>query len=120
MIATKERAKPALPAAPQSGQPVVPVEAPPERKPLTLTVTDVTGQKKMKIRVASGDTQTTVGELIAGLLPRMRLAATADGRPLSYSARLEREGRHLQGSERVAEALRTDDVLLLSPSINAG
>ena len=48
----------------------VPTRAGPEAKPLTLSVTDVTGQKKMKIRVASGDTETTVGELVASLLPR--------------------------------------------------
>jgi len=109
MIATQTRPKEAVAAS-----------APPDAKPLTLCVTDVTGQKKMKIRVASGDSETTVGELVDSLLPRMGLPVMADGRPLSYSARLEREGRHLQGTERVAEALRDDDELLLSPSINAG
>jgi hypothetical protein len=109
MIATETSPKPSATA-----------EAPPQGKPLTLRVTDVTGQKKMKIRVASGDIETTIGELVDSLLPRMGLPGVADGRPLSYSARLEREGRHLQGSERVAEALREDDELLLSPSINAG
>ncbi len=89
-------------------------------KPLTLRVTDVTGQKKLKFRVPGGDSETTVGELVEGLLPRMGLPGVADGRPLTYSARLEREGRHLLGSERVAEALRENDELLLSPSINAG
>lgn len=109
MIATQTKQKEARP-----------VGAPPAVKPLTLRVTDVTGQKKMKIRVASGDTETTVSELVDSLLPRMGLPGIADGRPLSYSARLEREGRHLQGSERVAETLRENDELLLSPSINAG
>ena len=98
----------------------VPASAPPDAKPLTLAVTDVKGQKKLKIRVASGDTETTVGELVDNLLPRMGLPPSADGRPLTYSARLEREGRHLQGSERVGEVLRENDELLLSPSINAG
>jgi len=97
-----------------------PTTPPPATAPLTLCVTDVTGQKKMKIRVAAGDTDTTVGELIDNLLPRMGLPAMADGRPLTYSARLEREGRHMLGSERVAESLRENDELLLSPSINAG
>jgi hypothetical protein len=95
-------------------------DSPPAPAPLTLCVTDVTGQKKMKVRVASGDTETTVGELIDTLLPRMGLPLMADGRPLTYSARLDREGRHLQSGERVAEVLREDDELLLSPSINAG
>ena len=89
-------------------------------QPLTLRVTDATGQKQLRFRVAAGDSNTTVGELIEGLLPRMGLPPVADGRPLTYSARLEREGRQLQGSERVADALREDDTLLLSPSINAG
>jgi len=109
MIATQTKPKQAPPAS-----------APPDAPPLTLCVTDVTGQKKMKVRVASGDTETTVGELLDTLVPRMGLPAMADGRPLTYSARLEREGRHLQAAERVAEALREDDELLLSPSINAG
>ena len=59
-----------------------PTTPPPATAPLTLCVTDVTGQKKMKIRVAAGDTDTTVGELIDNLLPRMGLPAMADGRPL--------------------------------------
>ena len=99
---------------------VAPVSAPPDAKPLTLSVSDVTGQKELRIRVAAGDTDTTVGELIESLLPRMGLPTIADGRPLSYSARLDREGRHLHGSERVADVLREDDALLLSPYINAG
>lgn len=109
MIATQPKPKQAEPTG-----------AVPDSAPLTLRVTDVTGQKKIKFRVAPGDTETTVGELIDSLLPRMGLPGMADGRPLTYSARLEREGRHLHGSESVAEALRENDELLLSPSINAG
>jgi hypothetical protein len=109
MIATETRRQEA--AVPSS---------PPDAKLLTLCVTDVTGQKKIKFRVAPGDTETTVGELVDTLLPRMGLPPMADGRPLSYSARLERAGRHLQGSERVADALQDNDELMLSPSINAG
>jgi hypothetical protein len=109
MIATKS-----APKAAESSSPA------PVATPMTLRITDVTGQKQMKIRVASGDNETTVGELVESLLPRMGLPPMADGRPLTYSARLDREGRHLQGSERVADALRENDELLLSPSINAG
>jgi hypothetical protein len=89
-------------------------------KPLTLRVTDLSGQKQLRIRVAADDTETTIGELVQGLLPRMGLPPTADGRALTYGARLEREGRHLQGAERIADVLREDDQLLLMPSINAG
>jgi hypothetical protein len=92
----------------------------PAVKPLTLSVTDVSGQKLMKVRIPGADRETTVGELIQGLLPRMQLQTQVDGRQLSYNARLEREGRHLHGSERVADAVREGDQLVLSPSINAG
>jgi hypothetical protein len=43
-----------------------------------------------------------------------------DGHPIPYTARLEREGRHLHDSELVAEILQPDDELVLQPKINAG
>lgn len=89
-------------------------------KPLTLRVSDVTGQKLMRVRIPAGDKETTVNELIENMRGRMQLQKEANGRALTYSARLEREGRHLQGSERVADAVREDDLLVLSPSIDAG
>ena len=49
-------------------------------------------------------------------LPQM----DAHGRPLTYQVRLEREARHLHGSELIGEALQTDDRLVLQPNIDAG
>ncbi len=84
-----------------------------------LEVSDVSGQKAATVRNLPGDT--TVGELVESLLRELDLAHDdPDGRPLSYQARLEREGRHLLASERAAEALMTGDRLVLQPNIDAG
>ena len=82
-------------------------------------VSDVSGQKL--VNVSNVPTDATIGELILGLLARMRLPVNdAGGRPLSYHARLDREGRHLQGTERVAEAVQTGDRVVLQPNVDAG
>jgi uncharacterized protein YwlG (UPF0340 family) len=86
---------------------------------LGLQVSDVTGQKVVK--ASSVPFSSTIGELVDGLLAKMGLARIdAQGRPLNYYARLEREGRHLNGSERVGEALQQGDELTLTPNIDAG
>ena len=82
-------------------------------------VSDVSGQKVMS--VSNVPTDATVSELIQGLVGRMRLPANdAGGRPLTYHARLDREGRHLRGTERVADALQPADRLVLQPNVDAG
>jgi hypothetical protein len=82
-------------------------------------VSDVTGQKVLAVSGMPEDV--TVTELIQGLVGRMRLPLNdASGRPLSYHARLDREGRHLQGAERVAEAVRSGDRVVLQPNVDAG
>lgn len=86
---------------------------------LTLTVTDVSEQKVKHVKEISP--RSTVGELIEGLLPALRLPANdVEGRPLTYHARLEREGRHLHASEIVGDALETGDRVVLQPNIDAG
>ena len=86
---------------------------------LGLRVSDVTGQKSA--RASAVPLSSTIGELVQGLLAKMGLArADADGRPLQYYARLEREGRHLNGSELVGDSLQDDDELTLTPNIEAG
>jgi len=86
---------------------------------LSLTVADVSEQKVRKIKEVSG--KSTVGELIEGLLPALRLPdKDVEGRPLTYHARLEREGRHLHASEIVSYALETGDRVVLQPNIDAG
>ena len=82
-------------------------------------VSDVTGQKVLNVTNVSSDA--TVGELIDGLIDRMRLPANdAGGRPLAYHARLDREGRHVHGAERVADAIQPGDRIVLQPNIDAG
>ena len=84
-----------------------------------LQVSDVSGQKSFSVSGVPQDS--TVGELIQGLLSQMQLPHNdVSGRPLTYHARLEREGRHLHASERVGDALQTGDQLVLQPNIDAG
>ena len=90
-----------------------------EKPGVGLQVMDVSGQKKADVRDVPQDA--TVGELLQGLLSQMNLPRNdAGGRPLTYHARLEREGRHLLASERVGDALQTGDELVLQPNIDAG
>jgi hypothetical protein len=82
-------------------------------------VSDVSGQKMVKVSNIVNDA--TVSELVRGVLPGMQLPQNdAAGRPLTYHARLEREGRHLQASERVADALLPGDRVVLQPNVDAG
>ena len=84
-----------------------------------LTVSDVSEQKQ--VFVSDLQAGATVGELIEGLLPQMRLPRNdAEGRPLVYQARLDREGRALHGSERVGDAVQPGDRLVLQPNVEAG
>jgi len=58
---------------------------------------------------------------VAEMLPQLELPVRApQGRPLTYRARLEREGRHLQGSERLTDALQAGDTVQLLPNVDAG
>jgi hypothetical protein len=82
-------------------------------------VSDVTGQKVLAVSRVADDV--TVSELIQELLGKMRLPGNdAAGRPLSYRARLESEGRHLQGTERVRESVKPGDRIVLQPNVDAG
>lgn len=86
---------------------------------LSLTVSDVTGQKVFVVANAPADG--TVGELVQDMLGKMSLTQSdSGGRPLNYHARLEREGRHLHASERIGDALQEGDHLILQPNIDAG
>ena len=84
-----------------------------------LEVSDVSGQKRMTVDEFGAGA--TVGQLVEQLLAELDLRREdSEGRPLTYHARLEREGRHLHASERVGDALRTGDRLVLQPNIDAG
>jgi hypothetical protein len=84
-----------------------------------LEVTDVSGQKSIKVADLASDA--TVGELIKASLSEMSLPQNdVGGRPLVYHALLEREGRHLHGSELVSDAVQTGDRVVLQPNVEAG
>jgi len=88
---------------------------------LDISAADVTGQNVVKIGIDPGDREMSVNELLDSLVPRMRLPRLGNGgRPLTYHARLEREGRHLHGSEVVGEALLPQDRITIQPTIEAG
>jgi hypothetical protein len=85
----------------------------------TYEVSDVTGQKVLAVSNVAEDV--TIGEFIQEMLGKMRLPSNdASGRPVSYRARLDREGRHLQGTERVHESLKPGDRVVLQPNVDAG
>jgi hypothetical protein len=86
---------------------------------IDLVVRDVSGQKEMKASAVPMDA--TVSEMVQELLAKMGLGRNdAEGRALNYRARLDREARHLNGDERVGDALLPDDRLTLHPSADAG
>jgi hypothetical protein len=77
---------------------------------------------RQKLAQADAPADSTVGELVEGLLrSRMKMPEQdPEGRPLSYQAMLTREGRHLHSSERVGDALQADDEVVLQPNVQAG
>ena len=86
---------------------------------VTVEVTDVSRQKLVRARKVSRDA--SVGEFVRDILPQMRLPATSGtGEPYTYHVRLEREGRHLHGSERIGDALQENDRIVLQPNVDAG
>ena len=90
-------------------------------QPLYLEVqaTDVTGQKRVRAKRVRMESR--MQDLVEDLLPRLQLPAQdSSGRPLTYHARLDREGRHVHASEVVGEALLPNDTLTLQPNVDAG
>jgi len=90
-----------------------------EQSSVALRARDVSRQRC--VTLTGVDRELSVGELVRGLVPRMRLPRSdAQGRPLTYHVRLDREGRHLNFSERVGESLQDQDELTIQPYISAG
>jgi hypothetical protein len=84
-----------------------------------LEVSDVSGQKTATVSDLPLDA--SIGELVDQLLEELQLTRNdTSGRPLTYQARLDREGRHLLASERAGDALQSGDRLVLQPNIDAG
>ncbi len=91
----------------------------PETLGLTLEAVDVSQQKVRRVNTVQPEV--TVQEIIEPLLAQMNLPQNdPEGRPVTYQALLEREGRHLQSWERVGDALQSGDRLVLQPNIDAG
>jgi hypothetical protein len=86
---------------------------------LEFVATDTSGQKKYR---ASGvSPSATIGEVVKSLLARIGLATeNPDGSPITYGARLKREGRNLHGAELAGDALQPGDEVQLHPRIHAG
>lgn len=86
---------------------------------IELEVSDVSGQKVFK--VANAPTDHSVGQLVEEMVSRLHLPRNdSSGAPLAYAARLEREGRHLNASERIGDALEPRDRITLHPNVDAG
>lgn len=80
---------------------------------ISVQASDVSGQKIVNVPNVPPDA--TIGELTRGLLAKMNLTES-----VPYQMRLARQQRHLNASERVADALETGDKVVLHPSIDAG
>jgi hypothetical protein len=86
---------------------------------IELAISDVSGQKVFS--VSNAPARNTIGELVHEMIGKMNLPRNdSSGIPLTYQARLEREGRHLNASERIGDALESNDRLTLQPNIDAG
>ena len=91
-----------------------------EHQTISLVASDVTGQKMVNLAGVSRDSSETIGEFVRRLVPKMGLSENdVEGRPLTYQARLEREGRHLHASETIG-VLQDEDKIVLQPVIMAG
>ena len=85
----------------------------------SFEVSDVSGQKILTI--SHVPTDATVSEVVQEVVVRMRLPENdAEGRPFTYHMRLDREGRHLLGSEKVTEVVQSGDRVVLQPNVDAG
>lgn len=80
---------------------------------LSLEASDVSGQRVVEKHDVPADM--TVGELVRSLLAEMQLPEN-----VPYQIRLDREGRHVNYSERVSDAFQTGDRVTIQPSIDAG
>ena len=71
-----------------------------------------------QVKATGVPTNQTIAEFTRRVLGKMRLMdRDSAGRPLAYRARLAREGRLLNASERVGDALEPDDVVVIAPRV---
>lgn len=82
-------------------------------------VSDVSGQNVRRVEAVPPGTK--VSDLIARLIGLMGLPTRdPSNREFTYHARSDSEGRHLLGSEDVADAVRPGDRIVLQPNVDAG
>ena len=92
-----------------------------ENQAISLLASDISGQKMVNIAGVSRGSAETVGEFVRRLIPKMELPVNdVEGRPMTYHARLEREGRHLHATEAIGDVLQDEDKIVLQPVIMAG
>ena len=85
----------------------------------SLQASDVSGQKVVKVAGVAPDS--TVRELVKGLVPKMGLRVKdSNDRPLTYHVRLEREGRRVHDSDAACSVLKPGDQIVLHPNVMAG
>jgi hypothetical protein len=85
---------------------------------LDLVVSDTSRQKVKTVEDVSSDY--TAAELVQGLIDELSLPRNSpDGHAYSYQALLRREARHLGANERIGDACKDDDWLVLQPEVNA-
>jgi len=85
---------------------------------IPITAKDVTGQRRVDYNVPKSS---TVDELLDHLGTRMNLLREdAEGRPITWFARHEREGRSLHRSEVAGDVFHDRDEVRIQPEISAG
>jgi hypothetical protein len=86
---------------------------------IDLTVSDITRQKKRQVENVSP--QATAAEVVQELIDELNMPRNdSAGRSLSYRALHRREARHLRPTERIGDNVRSGDLLILQPEVNAG
>lgn len=86
---------------------------------IPLVVSDATGQKVISAENYPGTD--TIGQLIQKMIPKLNLQKNdPSGAPVVYHARSEAQGRSLNASERVLDAVKPHDRLTLRPNVDAG
>ncbi|MBN1421528.1 MAG: hypothetical protein JXP34_22335 [Planctomycetes bacterium] len=85
---------------------------------ISVVISDPWLQRRAELDV---DPEASIRELVDSAIGHLSLPRNdASGRSITFHARLEREGRHMNAAEIVREALRTSDHLILEPDIDAG
>jgi hypothetical protein len=86
---------------------------------MDLKVSDVSRQRVRTVEDVS--TEATASELVEALIQDLNLPKTnPNGQSLTYRALHRREARHLRPTERLGENVRSGDMLVLQPNVDAG